>query len=239
MVFSDKFYIGFSDVGPELKLTNASMLRLFENVCCMQGEAVGDGFYDSDGRWFLTAYHVKVSERPVYNDRVTVSTWSRCMKGVAAAREFEIRSIDGKLLVCALSNWARMNIKTGKLERMTPEAFAKYESEPERFNFEEPWVAKLHGGADSEDVREFWVDRNMIDANRHMNNVFYMELASLVLPDEVYDRGEANEFEITYRKAAAYKDTVLCSLAEDESSRTVTVRQKSTKDVNALIKLYK
>ena len=52
MVYSEKFYVGFSDVGPDLKITNAAILRLFEDDCCLQGEAVGDGFRDSSGDGF-------------------------------------------------------------------------------------------------------------------------------------------------------------------------------------------
>ena len=32
MVYSEKFYVGFSDCNRELKITNSSMLKLFENV---------------------------------------------------------------------------------------------------------------------------------------------------------------------------------------------------------------
>ena len=74
MVYSDKMYVGFSDVGASLEMTNTAILRAFENVCCMQGESVGDGISDSDGRWFLTAYRVRVFKRPAYNDRIIAST---------------------------------------------------------------------------------------------------------------------------------------------------------------------
>ena len=239
MVYSEKFYIGFSDVGSDLGITNTAILRLFENDCCLQGEAVGDGIEDSPGRWFLTAYHVKVFKRPRYNDWVTVNTWSREMKGVSAAREFELRSAGGELLAAALSNWARLNISTGKLERMPLEDFAKYESEPERHNFDEAWIQKLHDRTDYSLSQEVRIGRNLIDPNGHINNVYYLDLAVNALPEEVYRLGEANEFEITYRKAVAYGETVLCLYGEDADSHTVAIRSKESADARALIKLYK
>lgn len=239
MVYSEKFYIGFSDVGPDLGITNSGILKLFENVCCLQGEAVGDGIGDSDGRWFLTAYHVKIAERPKYPRRVNVSTWSRGMKGFSAAREFEIRDESGRLLVSALSNWARINSKTGRLERMPEEDFRRYESEPERANFPEMWLQKLHGAPGAASSREFFVDRNMIDSNRHLNNVHYLDLAVLALPEEVYLEGEASEFEITYRKATAYGETVICEYFEDGAGRFVAVKSKQDGDIRAVIKFSK
>lgn len=239
MVYTDKFYVGFSDVGSDLGMTGAAMLRAFEDVCCMQGEAVGDGLFDSDGRWFLTAYRVKVFKRPKYNDRIVVGTWSREMKGVAASREFEIRDLSGGLCVAALSNWARMNIKTGRLERMEPEAFARYESEPERHNFDDPWISKLHDVSEHTLEREFYVDRNLIDPNMHMNNVFYLDLAMRTLPEEVYLEGEPDEFEITYRKATAYGETLKCLYFDDGQSRTVAVKPQDMSDTRAIVMIYR
>lgn len=239
MVYSEKFYVGFSDVTPELGISNTAILKLFENACCLQGEAVGDGIYDSDGRWFLTAYHVKVLNRPKYGDWVTVRTWSREMKGFSASREFEIYSSDDKLAVIALSNWARLNISSGKLERMSPEAFAKYESEPERHNFDSAWLPKLRDNAEHSLEREVTIGRNLIDPNRHMNNVYYLDLASETLPEDIYLSCEADEFEITYRKAIAYGETVKCLYSENDDSRTVTVKSSDQSETRAIIKLYK
>lgn len=237
MVYSAEFYVGFSDVNPDLGLSNASALRLFENVCCMQGEAVGDGFKDTPGRWFVTAYHVIIFNRPKYNDIVTVSTWSREAKGVAASREFEIRDKSGKLLAAALSNWARMNTETGRLERMSPEAFARYESEPQRHYFDDPWLQKMREGGETLYTRKYTVGRSLIDPNRHMNNVKYLDIAAESLPDNAYGTGEADEFEITYRKAVPYGKTLVCEYSEDDTARFVTMRTDD--EVNAVVKLYK
>lgn len=239
MVYSEKFYIGFSDVSSDLGILNSAILRLFEDVCCLQGESVGDGFSDSPGRWFVTAYHVKVIRRPKYSEWVTAKTWSREMKGVSASREFEIYDANGELIVIALSNWARMNTAIGKLERMSDEAFARYESEPERHNFIEPWIQKLRAAGEAEFSKEYFVDRNLIDPNRHMNNVCYLDLAVRTLPEEVYNLGEANEFEITYRKAIPYGETAVCEYSEDAGARYVSMSTTSSTDIRAIVKLYK
>ena len=161
------------------------------------------------------------------------------MKGVSASREFELYSEDGEPMVIALSNWARFNTALGKLERMSDEAFAKYESEPERHNFDDPWIKKLHSADADEFSREYFVDRDLIDPNRHMNNVRYLNLAARALPEEVYRLGEANEFEITYRKAIAYGETVICGYGEDSEARYISMSVSDEKDVRAIVKLYK
>ncbi len=237
MVYQEKFYIGFSDVSPDMGALNSTILKLFENVCCMQGEAVGDGFDDTPGRWFLTAYKVKIFDRPRYGDVVTARTWSRGMKGVAASREFEILK-DGKLAAAALSNWARLNSETGKLERMSEEAFLRYESEPDRTNFGEMWLSKLRAAPQGGTETAFTVTRNLIDPNRHMNNVRYLDLAAEALPESAQG-AEPDSFEIAYRKAFAYGEKGILSWSEDDSAHTVAFLSEDKSEIKAVIRFYK
>ena len=238
MVYQEKFYIGFSDVSPNMGALNSTILKLFENVCCLQGESVGDGFSDTPGRWFLTAYRVKIFDRPKYGDYVVTRTWSRGMKGVAASREFEILR-DGKLAAAALSNWARLNSETGRLERMSDEAFARYESEPERTNFGEMWLPKLKAHPEEISCREFTVTRNLTDPNRHMNNVRYLDLASEVLPDSAFGDGEPDEFDITYRKAFALGESGIISYEHDESTETAAFLSADRSETKAIVKFWR
>ena len=46
----------------------------------------------------------------------------------------------------------------------------------------------------------------MIDANRHMNNVYYLDVGSLCLPEEA----EYGEFRIYYRRPALLGESLLC-----------------------------
>ena len=160
------------------------------------------------------------------------------MRGASACREFEICSEQGEVCVTALSNWARTNALTKHIERADPEAVARYGSEREHRNFEKPWISKI--AAPQEYIREkdFTVERNFIDVNDHMNNVFYLDLAELVLPDEVYAKDESCEFEIEYRQAIKYGETVKCCYSETDEANFVTVKDDNG-DIRAIIKLYK
>ena len=239
MVYSEKFFVGFSDVSFDLGITNTAIIRLFEDVCCLHGEAVGDGIFDTDGRWFMTVYHVKVLKRPKYGEWVTAKTWSREMKGVSASREFELYDQSGELAVIALTNWVRMNSKTGRPERMTAEDFAKYGSEPERRNFEDPWAVKLRDISEPLFERELQIGRSLIDPNRHVNNIYYLDLAVDTLPDNKELLADCDEFEITYRKAIAYGNSVKCLYSEDEKSCSVAIKSLDMSETFAIVKLYK
>lgn len=239
MIFSEKFYVGYSDINRKFELSNASILKMFEDVACMHGSAVGCGMQETTSRWFLTAYHIRVHKRPKYEERVTVNTWSKEIKGFLAAREFEIYLEDGTLAVTANSNWTHINGETGKVERVPQEVADAYQSEKEKTNFDTVKLAKIKECQEYLGEREFYVDRNFIDVNHHMNNVCYLELANLVLPEEVYNQAACDEFEIMYRKAIPYGETVKCLYAETEDCYIVTFKSEDLSDMHAVVKYYK
>lgn len=239
MVFTGKFYIGYSDITKDSTLTNTSILKLFENVASMHSRVANDDINQSEGRWFLTGYHVKITKRPVYGETVTINTWSRDMKGVQASREFEVYNEKGELCLTGLSNWIRINAKTLRLERISPELYEAYGSEPDHTNFNYSWIEKLKESETPDFDKEFHIERNFIDANNHMNNVYYLDLVTNILPEEVYQAGELNEFLIMYKSAIKYDETVNCSFAAEYDGYRITIKSQDKSDLKAVIKLVK
>ena len=55
MVFTAKFYIGYSDINKDYNLTNTSLLKLFENVASMHSHVAKDDIN-------VTALRTKVNQ---------------------------------------------------------------------------------------------------------------------------------------------------------------------------------
>jgi acyl-ACP thioesterase len=71
-----------------------------------------------------------------------------------------------------------------------------------------------------------------------MNNVYYLEVAKLMLPEDVYNTRDFSGFKIMYRRAIKYGETVRCLYGETESAYVVTVKGEED-DVRAIIELKK
>ena len=237
-MISEKFYVGYSEINKDFELSNVALLNMFQDTTTIHGKLAGDSLKDTDGGWFLTAYKVKILKRPEYEKYVNVSTWSRGIKGFLASREFEIRDENGELQVAALSNWVRINKHTQKIERVSPEVASAYELE-ERTNFDSEWIAKI-GECETVDFETTFVaNRNYIDVHKHMNNVSYMKLAELVLPEEVYAKREALEFEILYKKAIKCDEEVKCLFTETEEFYNISIKSLDLSELKAIVRLYK
>ncbi len=234
MFVEEKYFIGYQYVDAELKLKNSSILCMLEDLAGLHGILAGESIKTSPTTWLLSAYRVVIKKRPEYGDRVTVRTWSRDIRGFTACREFEMLDASGEVIVTAISEWAHINRAEAKLEKCAPELADAYCHEPDHSNFDGALRVKRLKTPESFDKElEFTVGRNWIDANHHMNNVYYLDLAEMVLPEEF----RSNDFSIFYRKEIKRGETVDCrSVKVDDGYFVSAVGKDGT--LHAQIMLY-
>ena len=161
------------------------------------------------------------------------------MRGVFAFREFEIRKSGGELLVCALSEWAHIFKADGKPAKVTPELAEMYESEPDRSNFGGERIRVSRADKAGDQTFSFTVSRNLMDVNRHMNNVHYIEQAELALPEDAVAKLSQLGFEIYYRKEIKYGERVNCFYDFDGEAHNVFIKSADGETLHAQIKFLK
>ena len=240
MVFEKDFYVGYSDVDEHYELTNKSILRFLQDAACVQSVQVGDSQNTRSMMWFILSYRVDVRKRPAYDDTITIRTWARHFKGAFAVREFEIADPSGKVVATAVSNWVRMNGQTVKMETIGSDVALRYEPEPDRTNYAgDGWLKKLPAPETGAYTKPVYIDRNFIDANHHMNNIFYMDMVNMVLPEEVFRAPQADTFEIMFRRAIGYGETVQCHYAEEPDAHVVFIRSEDDSQLRTVIRLHR
>lgn len=239
MIYKDKFYIGYRDIDTNLKIKNSAILNIFEDIAGMHAIEAGEGLKKSDTTWLLTGYKVKILKKPEYGERLDVFTWGTEIKNITASREFEIRSQTGELLITGLSNWVHINLKTRKIEKVSQELIEAYRLEPSKTNFNELKLKKLSEPENYLYDKTYKIDWNWIDANNHMNNIYYLEVAEMTLPDEIRKNNNYTGFEVMYKKEVKYGDTIRCLYAENEDSYIVAIKNEDLSDLHAIIKLNK
>lgn len=233
MQVKNRFFVDFRSVDSELLIRNSAILNMFEDIACLHGERIGDTIHNSDLRWLLTGYRVSIIRRPVYGQEVEVTTWSKDYRGVTATREFELRDDSGELMITGWSGWARVNIRTKELVRVTDENMAAYESEPERTNFGKP--ARINEPAEKQLLSSMLIDWRWMDTNRHVHNSYYLDLAEHVLPENIRAQISGCDFDIAYKQEIPENTTVCYLLTEDENGWTVTVKNEDQSVLHAVV----
>ncbi len=235
---SEKFYVGYSEINRNFQLSNVGLLNYFQDIATIHGTQADDSLKTHDSCWFLTSYKVKIFKRPEYETFFKLSTWSKGIKGFTASREFEIKDDDGNLMVSAISNWIRVNKHTQKVERITPELIEAYKVE-DYSNFDFEWIPKIAECEKVDFEKTIVADRNYIDIHNHVNNVSYLKIANLFLPEDVYNSNEPLEFEIMYRNAIKYGETFKCIYTETEDYYNITMKNEDKTELFAIVRLYK
>lgn len=188
--------------------------------------------------WILLDWKLEVIKRPRYGQVLHIQTWGRQMKKFFTYRDYEIYDEDGILCAIATSKWALIDIEKRKMERLTEELIEQYKPE-EKHVFSELELDKLKMPEKFIANIKYQVTRKDIDINKHMHNLYYLDLAYDILPEEVYAQRPFDRVRIMYKKEIALGDVVDCHYSTSEDGKhMVVIDSKEGNVLHAIIELY-
>ena len=83
MKFERDYIIGIEDIGKNNQITNLGYLKYLEEIACSHSATCGYGANDIETKrkaWLLMDWKLKVLDRPIYENIITVKTWARKIK---------------------------------------------------------------------------------------------------------------------------------------------------------------
>lgn len=239
MFVENNFYVGLRDINNLQELKNTGLLSYLEDVACMHSEIAGYGVTDMEEvkrTWVLLSWKIKVIKRPKFNDVLNVKTWSRCIDKFYAFRDFKVYNQDNELVCTATSKWIFINTESEKIVKVSDEVASKYEPEEESV-FEETDLPKLNEPKEFINKIDYKITRNMIDINKHLHNIYYMDIAKEALPEDIFFSNELNEFEIMYKREVKLGETVKAIYSKEEDYHYVTIKDENETLIHAIIRL--
>ncbi len=240
MIYEEQFKMGAKDVGKNNKIKNRAILEILENIGTYHSDKVGYGILDikvTKLSWILLDWKLEVLDRPTYGQILTVRTWGKEMTKFFTYRDFEIYDESGKLCIVATSRWALMNIETGKLGKITEELKEKYKPEAKDVFFSKK-MDKLEVPKIFEKEFDYKVTRRDIDINKHMHNLYYLDIAYETLPEEVYQQRPYDHVRITYKKEIKLGDNLKCKYAKQNDKHIVVIERQNEQVINSIIEIY-
>lgn len=198
--FTYETIITYDDVAIDGKLSYAGMLRILQETAACASAECGYGFKDIERNgvcWILMGWRMELSERPDWNDRITVRTWPRSVDGFLSDRDFEILLGD-HVVGRGSSRWFLVNANTWRLTRVTDAVRSAYTiNERRMFASEIP----TNGTPDPAAAVTYThtVERRDLDTYLHVNNLRYLDFALEALPQEVHESLPPT-VDIVYRK---------------------------------------
>lgn len=238
MIFEQKCRVGIEDVDKNNLISPKAVLRLFEDVACFQADTIGQGPIGIDEVgivWALTNWQIKIVKRSAYGDVVTVRTWPKKFERASCIRDFEIVSDNNEIVAIGTSRWFIMDRVSRRPMRITEEYVKPYLPLSEKSSFDKIDKIKEPTFDEFLYMKEYVVSRRDIDANKHMHNINYLDVALEMIPEEVYEKNKFTNILIEYKKEIMYKENVECYYCEKNGENIVTM--KTNDKVNAIISL--
>jgi medium-chain acyl-[acyl-carrier-protein] hydrolase len=180
----------------------------------------------------LIAWKVKIYKKPKYADTIKIVTWSKSIQRLYAYRDFKVFNQEGEIIGIASSKWIYINTETKSIARPEPEVVELYQSEDDSV-FEENELGKLKEPLQYQSSISYTIGKEMIDVNNHVHNLYYLDLAYMAIPEDVYEQG-FSEVDILYKKEIKLGETVKCMYSAEEN--TVVIKSEDESIIHSIIK---
>lgn len=241
MQFEGKYKVGVREIGKDNKLSNIGMLGFLEEVASEHSALAGYGINDIPKTrrvWLLMDWKLKIMERPIYGDVLTIKTWSRLPSSCPVAytyRDFEIY-VENKLVAIATSKWVMIDADTGRIVKITDEMIKGYDSE-DKHVFGEKEIEKLISDEEFSNKVCYEVRKADIDMNKHVHNLNYLNIAYEAMPEEIYENKEFPNVRIMYKKQIKFGEKVNVLYTCKNGKHKFCIKSENDKVLHAIIEL--
>lgn len=241
-IYSQNLTINYSDVDSDNELTNKGILRLMQEVAGCHSASLGFGVNDipkTGLAWLILNWKLKVFYRPKTSTAITINTWVRSENPLFSYRDFEVLDSENSLIAVASSKWILFDVNKKTITKLPLHVKKKYSYEDISV-FKDTWNEKLKEPDNSIFVFDYKVQRRDIDTNKHVNNLYYLDFAIEALPEEIYNTTKFSNVEIMYKHEAKLGNTLSLFYATTLNNEIfITIKDKNTKNIYAIVKLYK
>ena len=189
----------------------------FQDMAGWHAEDLGVGFDDmiAQGLIWVILYEqfVVIKDMPKVNDKVILNTWPKLANKLELEREYEMRDLDGNLLIQGVSNWTLIDVNTRRIARADRITFeGEYY---QNCNFKEKQKRKIGLKFDNF-IQEYdykIVDSD-IDHNKHLNNAKYLDIIANM---NVINDQKIKRIEISFVHEAYLGNTIHIGYNKDEN----------------------
>lgn len=227
------------DVGPNYMITDKGFIRILQEAANLASSQVGHGIADIERTgttWVILYWRLKVYKRAGYNDALTVKTWANFFNKIYSLREFEVYC-NGELIAQASSKWVFVDAKNHTIHKITDDIISIYEPVEKRL-FETELNERIKLPSNLDEAYKYTIMKRDLDANHHVNNLCFLDIAIEALPDNVIDE-DFNNISIIYKKEMLYKDTITCYYEFKNDEHIIYMYNKEKNILNGVVILKK
>ncbi len=228
-MYSFEGRVRYSEADENEKLTLFAILNYFQDCSTFQSEDLGVGFdvlKEMGCLWVLNYWQIDVYRYPKLCEKIMIGTSPYECKGFLGFRNFFMDDAEGKRVAMGNTLWTLLNAHTGKPEHIPKKVIEAY-GDLQKLDMEyESRKIKIPEGITERPEEAFEVKRQHLDANNHVNNGQYVQMAL----DHVKKGFRVDRMRAEYKKAAYLGDMMYPVVFEREDYCAVSLRDGGGKE---------
>lgn len=239
--FTYNYKIRYSDIGTDNKITLKSFVDILQQAAISHSDQAGYGVNNISSThlaWLLLNWKVEIKKYPILNDTITVKTWPRVFDKLYSYRDFEVYDENNNLIAIASSKWFAIDTENKKIIKLTPKITDAYGEIIQKQVFESSFDEKFQIPEEQKLNFNYTIQRRDLDTNNHVNNLHYIDYALETLEEDIFNNNCFTNLEIVYKKEIKLKETINCYYSFESNKHIITIKNKDTSIIHAIIKLY-
>lgn len=194
------------------RLAILSIFNFMQEAASRHAEALGVSIQQlllENYTWLLSRLKIKIASFPVWQDRITISTWPSGAQRLFALRDFQLQDKHDQTVAAAVSAWLVLDVEKRRPVRIGP--FIEKLRPLEGQHILPDALDKLPGLEFRTHEKKFVVRYRDLDINQHVNNVSFVEWLVESIPNGVLNTSVLAELEINFMAEAFYEDRILAA----------------------------
>ncbi len=200
--------IRYSECDAEGRLSLIGLLNYFQDCSTQQSEDLGIGvevLHRRGALWVVNSWQIDILRWPALGEKVEAVTIPYDIKGFFGKRNFCMKDENGEYLAKADSFWTYISDKTGSPLRIPPDILNGYVMEEKLdMDYQGRKIDYPKDGAGAVKGKAVPVTEYLLDANHHVNNGKYVEIAT----GFVREADNIDRLRVEYRKQAFLGETM-------------------------------
>jgi acyl-ACP thioesterase len=199
------------ETGPDGRLSLHALFNYFQDIASDHAVRLGygrDELLRKNQFWVLSRIYAEINALPLWEEKITLSSWPRGTDKLFALRDFEMKSAEGYLRARAASSWLIINRDSKRIQR--PDInLTRLNSNPG----EERGILRNPGKIESafpgrKTSPTFRVKTSDLDVNLHTNNTSYLLWVTDTYDLDFILRNVPFSVEINYLSESRFDDAV-------------------------------
>ncbi|MCL2107984.1 MAG: thioesterase [Oscillospiraceae bacterium] len=210
-MFVSKCKVGFSSLDADGKIRLSALFDFIQDNTDFHFHEMTylwDYFMNEKVGMFVVSRQLDIVKLPEYGEELTIKTFTHECKNTYGGRNNLIYSEAGELCVKANSVGAFVDLKTSRPLKIPAEILAQIPIEPKIDMEYLPRKIKIDNEKTPEFCGTFQIRNYHIDANRHVNNARFIDIAQEFLPQLNPTNCEIKQVRIEYKTPASLGDIV-------------------------------